>query len=259
MSGEHPPTLVTALYYSLKEKGLLPDFLLKDPYRGEQLLGLIVFSWLVIIALAIISIIVSRRLKKVPGRTQSGLEVIVEKLANLLDSLIGQGGRKYLPVLGTVFIFIFCLNFLGLIPGMMSPTANWNCTIALSVTVIIFVQATGIRQHGFFGYLKHFAGSPKGAIMWALAPMMFPLHILGEAVKPISLSLRLFGNISGEDTIILSIVGLVKSAGIFAPFPFILLLMMFGLAVVTSFLQAFIFTALSCIYIMILTAHTEEH
>ena len=95
--------------------------------------------------------------------------------------------------------------------------------------------------------------------MWCLVPMMFPLHLLGEALKPLSLSLRLFGNISGEDTIILSIAELVKSAGIFAPLPFLLLLGLFLLAVFTSFLQAFIFTALSSIYIMISTAHSDEH
>ncbi|MBI4834729.1 MAG: F0F1 ATP synthase subunit A [Planctomycetes bacterium] len=253
----HPPTFVTALYYILKEHNLLPDFLM-DSHRGEQLLGLIVFAWLIIIVLTVVSIIASRNLKKTPGRFQSAFEVIVEKLANLLDSLIGHGGRKYLPVLGTVFVFIFCLNLMGLIPGMMSPTANWNMTIALAVAVIIYVQAVAIRAHGILGYLKHFAGSPKGAIMWALAPLMFPIHLLGELIKPVSLSLRLFGNISGEDMIILSIVGLVKNAGLFAPFPFILLMIMFLLAVFTSFLQAFIFTALTCIYIMILTAHEEE-
>lgn len=255
---EHPPNLVTPLYYFLKEQNLLPEFL-KDPHNGERLLGLIVFAWLIIIILSFISIMVSRRLKPVPERLQSLLEVIVDKLAGLLDSLIGSGGRKYLPLLGTVFIFIFCLNFIGLIPGMMSPTSNWNMTIALALTVIIGVHLSGIREHGFVGYLKHLAGSPKGAVMWFLAPLLFPLHIVGEMVKPLSLSLRLFGNIYGEDTIILSVVELVKSAGGFAPFPFLLLLLMFGLAVVTSFLQAFIFTALSAIYIMILTAQTEEH
>jgi len=255
---EHPPTIVTLLYYLLKEHGLLPGFL-KDPHWGEQWLGLIVFTWLVILILGIVSFIVSRRLNKIPNRLQSVLELTVEKLAELLDSLIGPGGRKYLPLLGSLFLFITCLNLMGLIPGIKSPTSNWNCTIALALIVIIYVQAVAIKENGFLGYLKHLSGSPKGLIMWGLAPLMFPLHILGEAVKPLSLSLRLFGNISGEDTIILSIVGLVKSAGLFAPLPFILLLFLFGLAVVTSFLQAFIFTALSSIYIMISTAHTEEH
>jgi F-type H+-transporting ATPase subunit a len=255
---EHPPTIVTLLYYLLKEHGLLPNFL-KDSHWGEQWLGLIIFAWLVILILGIVSFIVSRRLNKVPNRLQSALELIVEKLAELLDALIGHGGRKYLPLLGSLFLFITCLNLIGLIPGMMSPTSNWNCTIALSLTVIIYVQAVAINENGFWGYLKHLSGSPKGLIMWGLAPLMFPLHILGEMVKPLSLSLRLFGNIYGEDTIILSIVGLVKSAGIFAPAPFVLLVIMFILALFTSFLQAFIFTALSCIYIMISKAHTEEH
>lgn len=255
---EHPPTIVTLLYYLLKEHGLLPNFL-KDSHWGEQWLGLIIFAWLVIIILGLVSFIVSRRLNKVPNRTQSVLELTVENLANLLDSLIGPGGRKYLPLLGSLFLFIACLNLIGLIPGMKSPTSNWNCTVALALIVIIYVQAVAIKENGFLGYLKHLSGSPKGLLMWAFIPLMFPIHLLGEMLKPVSLSLRLFGNIYGEDTIILSVVGLVKSAGIFAPFPFALLLIMFALAVFTSFLQAFIFTALSSIYIMISTSHTEEH
>jgi F-type H+-transporting ATPase subunit a len=258
MSGHHPPTIVTLLYYLLKEHGLLPGFL-QNPKTGELFLGLIVFAWLVIVVIGIIAFIVSRKLKKIPGRLQSALEIVVEKLAEMLDSFIGHGGRNYLPILGSVFIFIFCMNFMGLIPGMMSPTSNWNCTIALALVVIIYVQYVAIKANGIGGFLKHLAGSPKGMIMWGLAPLMFPLHIAGELVKPLSLSLRLYGNIYGEDTIILSIVNLVQSAGIFAPFPFILLLIMFVLAIFTSFLQAFIFTALSSIYIMISTAHTEGH
>lgn len=247
----HPPTIVTPLYHVLEKANLLPGFL-QDPHKGKLLFEIIVFSWLVALFLILLALLVYRRMKKTPGRLQSGIEIMVEGLANLLDSLIGPGGRKYLPLLGTLFIFIFCLNLMGIIPGMMSPTSSWNCTIALAMVVIIYVQGTGIKEHGFFGYLKHLAGSPKGIAMWCLAPLMLPLHILGELVKPLSLSLRLFCNIYGEDTVILSIINL--------GFPYIwLTIIMVAFAVLTSLIQAFIFTALSCIYIMILTSHTEEH
>lgn len=248
-SEHHPPSILTPLYEKLSHSGLLPEFLKGE--NGETYFKIIVSSWLVMGVLIVLSYIATRRLNKSPGRLQALMETVVDALGNLLDSLIGHGGRKYLGLLGTSFIFIFCLNLLGLIPGMISPTANWNCTISMAIVVIIMVQVYGIKANGFGGYLKHLAGSPKGVAMWVLAPMMFPLHLLGELIKPLSLSLRLFGNISGEDTIIISLVNM--------GFPMLpLQIVMFFFAVFTSFLQAFIFTALSSIYIMLLTAH-EEH
>lgn len=248
-SNMHPPTLLGPLYRTLAEKGLMPSFLKGE--HGETYFQLIVLSWVVMGFLVLMSFLWSGRLKRVPGRMQGIMETIVDSLGNMLDSLIGHGGRNYLGLLGTTFIFIFCLNLLGLIPGFISPTANWNCTISMALVVIFMVQAYGIKANGFLGYLKHMAGSPKGLAMWVLAPLMFPIHLLGEVIKPLSLSLRLYGNISGEDTIIISLVNM--------GFPLLpLQVMMFGFAVFTSFLQAFIFTALSSIYIMLLTAH-EEH
>lgn len=258
MAGEiHPPTIVNGLYEKLLQSDLLPGFLKGE--NGEKLFQLIAFTWIIIIFLVLISFITSRYLKKVPGRVQAAMEIIVEKLGNLLESIIGHGGKKYLGLLGTTFIFIFCLNLLGLIPGMISPTANWNCTVALALVMITFVQAYGIKENGFLGYIKHLAGSPKGLAMWVMVPLMFPIHLLGEMLKPLSLSLRLYGNISGEDTIIMSMVKIAEGIKIFGlpiiPVP----LPMMAFAIFTSFLQAFIFTALSCIYIMIMTAHSDKH
>jgi len=257
MSGEHPPTVLTPLYRLLEGHHLIPGFWQNHP-QGERLFEVFGFAFLTALFLVVSCWIISRSLKRIPGRLQSILEVSVESLAGMVESLIGPGGRKYLPLLGSLFLFIFCLNLMGLIPGFMSPTANWNCNIALALVVIVFVQAMAIRANGLGGYLKHFAGSPTSVLMWCLAPMMFPLHLLGELVKPVSLSLRLFGNIYGEDTIILSMVDISKTAtigGVPLPLP----IPMMAFAIFTSFLQAFIFTALSCIYIMIMTAHTEEH
>jgi len=258
MAGQvHPPTIANPLYEWLLKSGYLPEFLRGE--NGERLFQLIFFTWLVIIVLVVVSFITSRTLKKIPGRLQSTMEIIVDKLAGLLDSLIGHGGRNYLGFLGTMFIFIFCLNLIGLIPGMMSPTSNWNCTVALAIVTILYVQASGIKSNGFVGYLKHMGGSPKGVAMWIIVPLMFPIHLLGEVLKPLSLSLRLYGNISGEDTIILSMVKIAEGIKVFGMPLIPLPLPMMGFAIFTSFLQAFIFTALSCIYIMILTAHDDGH
>ncbi|MCK4908541.1 MAG: F0F1 ATP synthase subunit A [Planctomycetes bacterium] len=258
MSAEaHPPNVLTApLYEWCKQIPWFPDFLKGE--LGQKHFETIVFSGVIMVILVTVALIAKPRLKKIPGRLQSILEVSLEMLANMLDSLIGPGGRQYLPLLGTSFIFIFCLNMLGLIPGMLSPTANLNCTAALAIVIFIMVQSYGIKANGFVGYIKHLAGSPKGVAMWVLAPLMFPLHILGEMVKPFSLSLRLYGNISGEDTIILALAKIAENSKVFGmPIIPVPLPMMF-FALFTSFLQAFIFTALACIYIMILTAH-EEH
>jgi F-type H+-transporting ATPase subunit a len=254
----HPPTIVTGLYHKLDALNLLPEFLKGE--HGQPLFNLVVFSWLVIVVLIIVSFIVSRRLRKIPGRFQSAMEYTVESLANLLDSLIGPGGRKYLPLLGTTFIYIFCLNLLGLIPGMISPTANWNSTIALSLTIIFFVHTYAIKELGIIGYFKHLSGSPQGFVMWLLVPLMFCVHLLGELLKPLSLSLRLYGNIFGEDNIILALANLAHGSNIFGFLGIsIPVSLMMGFAIFTSFLQAFIFTALSCIYIMTLTTHEESH
>ncbi|MDI6733243.1 MAG: F0F1 ATP synthase subunit A [Planctomycetota bacterium] len=244
----HPPTLVTPIYRRLSESNLLPEFLKGE--NGETYFQIIVFSWLVMGFLIIISYLSTRRLHKTPERLQSLAEVIVDFLAGLMDSFIGQGGRKYLGLLGTAFLFILFLNILGLIPGMISPTANWNCTVSMAIVVIIMVQAYGMREHGLWGYLKHHAGSPKELVTWIIAPLIFPLHMLGEMVRTMSLSLRLYLNIFGEDSIILSLVDL--------GFPLLpLQMVMYGFAAFTSVLQAFIFTALSSIYIMLMTAHSE--
>ena len=245
-SNMHPPTLLGPLYKALVEKGLMPSFL-KDEH-GSTYFQLIVLSWVVMGFLVLMSLLWSGRLKRVPSRMQGIMETIVDSLGNMLDSLIGHGGRNYLGLLGTSFLFIFCLNFIGLIPGFISPTANWNCTVSMAVVMIFMVQVYGLREHGFLGYIKHYMGSPKELATWLIAPLILVVEILSEIIRVMSLSLRLYVNIYGEDMIIISLVNMgVPMIG--------LQLIMFCFAVFTSFLQAFIFTALSAIYIKLITAH----
>lgn len=252
---QHSSNIVTGLHHKLAESNLLPDFLTGK--HGAEFFAVIFFSWVVIIGLTLVSFLVSRRLKKIPNRLQGVLEVSVEMLANLLDSLIGPGGRKYLPLLGTIFIYIFCMNLLGLIPGLMSPTANLNSTFALSIPTILLIQYFAMKELGLSGYFKHLGGSPQAFIMWLLFPLMFVVHLIGELVKPLSLGLRLRGNIYGEEQIIHALVNLARDFKIFG-LPLLPLPMpMMAFAIFTSFLQAFIFTALSCIYIMTLISHEE--
>ena len=245
-SNIHPPTLLGPLYKALVENGWMPSFL-KDEH-GETYFQLIVLSWVVMGFLVLMSFLWSGRLKRVPGRMQGIMETIVDSLGNMLDSLIGHGGRNYLGLLGTAFLFIFCLNFMGLIPGLISPTANWNCTVSMAIVMIFMVQVYGLREHGFMGYIKHYMGSPKELATWLIAPFILLVEVLSEIIRVMSLSLRLYVNIYGEDLIIISLVNMgVPMIG--------LQIIMFCFAVFTSFLQAFIFTALSAIYIKLITAH----
>jgi F-type H+-transporting ATPase subunit a len=242
----HPPTFLGPLYKALAEKGLIPSFLKGE--NGETHFQLIVLSWVVMGFLVLMSFIWSSNLKRVPGRMQALMETVVDSLGNMLDSLIGHGGRNYLGLLGTSFIFIFCLNILGLIPGLISPTANWNSTVSMAIVMIFMVQVYGIKEHGLWGYIKHYMGSPKELAAWVIAPLILLVEILSEIIRVMSLSLRLYVNIYGEDMIIISLVNMGM--------PMIgMQIIMFCFALFTSFLQAFIFTALSAIYIKLITSH----
>src|SRR5205085_6685113 len=137
---------------------------------------------------------------------------------NMVTGLIGPEGPRYLPVVGTLFIYILILNLSGIIPLWKSPTANLNVTFSLALVTLIYVQYHGIRANGFFGYVKHFMGEP----IW-MAPLNFPLHVIGEFARLISLSFRLFGNMFGEDTVIAILIMIGAPALIPIHFPMILL------------------------------------
>jgi F-type H+-transporting ATPase subunit a len=187
-------------------------------------------------------------LQKVPGRLQNLLEVGVTGLRGMTTDLLGPDGPRYLPLMGTVFLYIFFNNLIGLLPGMKSPTMTVSTTFALGLTMFLCVQTIAIRANGLVGYLKHFAGD-----VLALAPLMLVIHIAGELAKPMSLSLRLYGNIFGED----NIISVLTAMGFPAWLPVQLPMLAFGLF--TAFLQAFIFTSLSCIYVQGFVEHAGHN
>jgi F-type H+-transporting ATPase subunit a len=183
-----------------------------------------------------------------PSKTQAALEVGVSALQNMVTGLIGPEGLRYLPMVGTIFIYILFMNLAGLIPLWKSPTANLNVTLSLALIAFIYVQYHGIRANGLVGYLKHFVGEP----VW-MAPLNFPLHIMGELARPISLCFRLFGNIFGEDTVVAILIML--GAGFLLPIHFPMLF----LVIFTSFVQAMVFTMLTCVYLAGFVTHEEGH
>jgi F-type H+-transporting ATPase subunit a len=178
-----------------------------------------------------------------PGKLQHVLEVVVEFLNSQLEEIIGHGGKKYLPMIATIGIFIFLMNIVGLVPGFMPPTSNVNVTAGCAIVVFLYYNYLGMRKQGLFRYLKHFCGP----VAW-MAPLMIPIEIISHLARPFSLTVRLFANIYGEELIIMVFFGLL---------PLILPLPIMGLAIFTSLLQAFIFMVLTMIYVA--GAVAEEH
>ncbi|GIV15270.1 MAG: hypothetical protein KatS3mg022_0705 [Armatimonadota bacterium] len=199
----------------------------------------------------------TRRMEKIPRRFwQNVAEQTVESFRFFAASVIGHGGEKHAPFLGTLFIFILVSNLIGLVPilSKAAPTANLNTTIALALITFLYVQWQGIRANGVVGYLKHFTMGTH----WALWPLMVPLEIIGELAKPLSLAVRLYGNMYGKEQVIIVLVGLAASLlPIWLPVPFQFPILVFGVFV--GFVQALVFTLLAGIYIALMTQHEEEH
>ena len=174
---------------------------------------------------------------------QNVLEMLYKGFQSLIDDVIGTEGRKFLPALATLGIFIASANLIGLIPEMASPTANLNVTVGCAFFIFIYYHFQGVKKHGLLGYLKKFAGPA-----WWLAWLFFPIEFISHFSRPLSLSMRLFGNIFGEDLVIIIIASLI---------PYIAPLPMMAFAIFTSLLQAFIFVMLSAIYLS--GAMASEH
>jgi len=219
-----------------------------------------VFAYIIAAVIVIAVTVVMRNPQMVPGRFQSVIEMLFEGLTNFLLGILGPQGKACVPFLGTLFVYILCMNLAGTLPLSMSPTASVNTTVALALCVFIYSHYIGMRRNGPWGYAKHLMGSPKSAVEWAFVPIMFPVHILGELARPVSLSLRLFGNVTGEDVLLYAFTSLGVAALAFMnspigiPFqvPFIFL------AFLTSFIQALVFTLLSTIYILLMLPHDHE-
>jgi len=212
----------------------------------------IFFALLAAAVLAFFGIRAAGKAKLIPGNLQNNVESIVEGLDNFIRGILGEHGREFSPFIGTLFIYIFTMNLLGTVPFLKSPTSSYGITLPLGLIVFFYVQFVGVRKLGFLKYLNHLAGEPQNIIGALLIPLMFFLHIVGELVKPLSLSLRLFGNIWGEDVLIAVFVGM--GSGFFVPLhlPFLFL------ALLTSFVQATVFCLLTAIYISLMLPHVEE-
>lgn len=204
-----------------------------------------ILPWLVTIFIGFSCWFLTREISPIePGKGQNLLEFIYEALESFVATIVGEEKvKELLPVLSTIFIYLFSANLMGLIPGLKSPTGLFSNCLGMAILVFFLTAFYGFKHHGL-GYIKHFAGP-----IWWMAPLMFPIHIVGEISRPISLTLRLFGNIMGEDVVILVLTSFI--------FPLIVPIPMQLMAIFTSLLQALVFTILSGIYLS--GAISESH
>jgi len=250
----------------------LPHFLAKIMPKKKHT----IHKWMWVIrpvyALVIVTLVflvlmgVYRKRSILPTRMQTAMEMLVEGLDNLICGILGEKhGRKYLPYLGALFLYIVCLNWFGQVPLMMSPSSFFACTLGLAICTFFVVQYTAFTKLGVKGVVGHWAGDPKDVVGYCVAILLIPLHIFGEFLKPLSLGLRLYGNIYGEDVLLgsmlmlgIMIFSFLPANGI--PLGFPLMLPFQFLALLLSTIQALVFTLLSTIYILMVLPHDDhEH
>ena len=204
-----------------------------------------IMTLLLLLLIAILFPLAARRFHRdKPSKVQSFLEMIVSFLRDLTEETVGHGGRKYLTIVGGLFLFIAMGNLFGLFFFLQPPTGALSTTVALAVVSFVYFNYQGIKEHGLGGYLKHFMGP-----LLLIAPLFFVIEIIGTFARILSLSLRLFMNIFGEHTTTNVFASLVP---IVVPWP------MMALGIFTALLQAYVFALLTAVYVSGATAH-EEH
>ena len=244
----HLPNLVTLIF----GYGSAPDHWVN-----------VIFAFGIAIILSVLSMTVYARRQMIPGKLQNAMEMAVEGMYKFIESILGKDTKRYLPFLGSLFFYILAMNWMGLVPLGHAPSTSLNITASLAILTFLYAQYTGVSKLGIGGYLHHMAGSPRDVVSWCMVPLMFPIHIIGELAKPFSLSLRLFGNITGEDTLVAVFVVLgVGLMGVFglsgSPVGVPLQIPFYFLGLLLSTIQALVFALLSTIYILLMLPH-EEH
>ena len=221
----------------------------------------IVFSFLVLGFITIRSIGAARKNEFLPKGLQNRWELIFEGLSGFVTGILGPRGAEHVPFLGTLFIYILLQNWLGMVPLMKSPTSAWSTTIALALITMVYIHWVGIKAHGLGNYLKHLAGNPVGIMGLALVPLMLIINLSIEFLAvPLSLSLRLFANVSSEDKLLYNFAHLntlfpqVLAKGFF----FLFQIFANVLVLIFSLVQAFVFLLLATVYISLILPHEHE-
>jgi F-type H+-transporting ATPase subunit a len=204
---------------------------------GLKVSSFVTTMWAVMAVILIISFFATRNLKKVPTGAQNVMEFLIQTLIGFFAGVMGEkNAKQYLPILATFFIFILLSNYSGLLPmaghlpGLAAPTSTLSVTAGFALVVFFCTHFFGIKEKGL-GYFKHF---------FQPVAFLFPLMIIEEFVRPLSLSLRLYGNIFGEEMV---------TAQLFSMAPFGVPIIMQLLGILMGLIQAFVFTLLTAVYI----------
>ena len=201
----------------------------------------VTYTILVMAILALLGFLATRRMDIYPNRVQNVMEVFVNAFHNLLVDTMGEHGKRFFPLIATIGFFILFSNLIGLIPGFESPTASLNTTVAMALVVFFLTHIVGVQVQGL-KYFKQFLGP-----VWWLIPLMMPIEIISHLSRPLSLSVRLFGNIQG---------GHIVVAVIFVLVPLLIPLPILILKILISVIQTLVFMLLSMMYI---AGAMEEH
>jgi len=199
----------------------------------------VAFSWVATAIILILAVLASRSLKLIPSGVQNLVEVIIEFFLDMVDTSIGHMGRKFFPFIATLGMYILVSNLLGLIPGCEAPTGNLNTTIALALPVFFVTHYYGIKMHKL-SYIKHFVGPIRSLPALPLMILMFVIELIGHFARPLTLSVRLFGNMVAKHKIILILLLLS---------PAVVPTAILALGVLVSVIQAFVFVLLTTLYL----------
>ncbi|MDY6905355.1 MAG: F0F1 ATP synthase subunit A [Thermodesulfobacteriota bacterium] len=194
----------------------------------------VIYSWVVMAILIAVGILGTRKIQIVPTKAQNFLEVVVSGIEEFMVGVTGEEGRWFFPLAATIALYIALSNLIGLVPGFFPPTASINTPLSCAIVVFIFTHYIGIKYHGA-GYIKHFLGP-----VWWLAPLIFPIEIIGHLARVLSLTFRLFGNMMGHESVL--VILFMLAGAYLAPLPIM------AMGIFVAFVQAFVFFLLSVMY-----------
>ncbi|HVZ79524.1 MAG TPA: F0F1 ATP synthase subunit A [bacterium] len=262
------------------EQAESPIFIPFHLFGIENGINALTVSWFVSLLLLVSFLYVRGHLKVVPTGVQNFFELVVDFVNDLAEPLVGRHAGFFFPLFFYLFVFIFFSNLMGLIPGSMSPTSRVDVNVGMALVVFFSTHVWGVKEKGLLGYLAHFLPpkidvDPKAglalkvmmkSIYIILCFLMPVLHLVGELVKPVSLTMRLFGNMMGKEKILGVSIMLVFAfwgdsflSKIFAVAPALLRILITVLGVFVSFIQAFVFMLLAMVYIGGAVQSHEEH
>lgn len=203
--------------------------------------------WMLIAVAVVYGLIMlgTRHASLIPGRLQSVVELLYEFVANLVRDNAGKEGMRYFPAIFTLFVFILAGNVLGMIPGSFTYTSHIIVTFSLAITVFVLVTALGFYLHGLH-FLKFFV--PSGVPV-VILPLLVPIEIISYLIRPITLSVRLFVNMTAGHIMLKTFAAFTIALGVLGIAPLALAVALTGLEFGIAFLQAYVFTVLTCLYI----------